>query len=261
MAVLDKKSEITRFQILVEVAASQPQIKQSQIASTLGITPQAVSEYIKDLAASGMITSSGRGQYAVTPLGVESIINGARELREYSDHVLKDVVGQVSVWAAIAGGPIKKDSIVYITMEEGFLYANASGMDGAKGIAINDAAPGEDVGVANLSGLIPLRKESVTVIRIPTIVDGGSHAVDKDRLRKPQKGIVCVMGIEALATARAADIKPDVTFGALEAAAEAAIKGVRSTLIVSMDMAPQAIQKLETNGIEYTVIDAGDSRK
>jgi putative transcriptional regulator len=51
MTVLEKKREVTRFQILVEVAASQPQIKQSQIADSLGITPQAVSEYIKDLVA------------------------------------------------------------------------------------------------------------------------------------------------------------------------------------------------------------------
>jgi len=65
--MLQRKSEVTRFQILVEVAASQPQIKQSEIAAKLGITPQAISEYIKSLIEDGMIASGGRGQYKGPP--------------------------------------------------------------------------------------------------------------------------------------------------------------------------------------------------
>lgn len=256
MTVLEKKREVTRFQILVEVAASQPQIKQSQIADSRGITPQAVSEYIKDLVADGMITSTGRGQYTVTTLGVESIIAGARELKDYSDYVLNSVIGQVAVWAAIAREPIKKDESVFLTMEGGILYAgHESGS--ASGTAINNAAVGEDVGISGLIGLIPLKPGKLTVIRIPVIANGGSHSVNTDTLKRLATGIVCVSGIEALAALRKAAVKPDVLFGPVDAAVEAAVKGVKATLVISEDLAPQAIQKLEAAGIIYQVTEVG----
>lgn len=252
--VLEKKSEITRFQILVETAASQPQIKQSEIAASLGITPQAVSEYIKSLIEDGLITSGGRGRYKVTPLGVETIIDGARELQEYSKYVLNNVVGQVSVWPAIAAAPIKEGDKVGLAMRDGILYASPGG-EGAGGISICDAAPGEDVGVKNLEGLIPLTRKNVKIIKVPSIENGGSRAVDGKMLRAELDGLVGVVGVEALAALKKTGVKPDVDFGAIESLVEAAIKGVKSTLVITADMAPQAIQKLESAGVAYTVVD------
>lgn len=254
--VLEKKSEITRFQILVETAASQPQIKQSEIAASLGITPQAVSEYIKDLIEDGLITSSGRGQYKVTPLGVEAIIAGARELRDYSKYVLSNVVGQVSVWPAIAAGDLKKGSTVRLFMEGGILYAGP-GSDGAVGVTVGDARKSEDVGVKDLKGLIPLSRESVKIIKVPSIESGGSSSSDIGRLKRELEGLVGVAGIEALASLSRAGVKPAVKFAAAESLAEAAVKGVRGTLVITADLAPQAIQKFEAAGVAYTVIDIG----
>lgn len=256
MTVLERKREVTRFQILVEVAASQPQIKQSQIADKLGITPQAVSEYIKDLGAEGMIRSGGRGQYVVTPLGVESIIGDARELKDYSEYVLNNVVGQVSVWAAIAREPVKEGDDIYLTMDGGILYASEKDRAGASGVATCDAAEGEDVGVSGLHGLIPLKQEKVMLIRIPQIAGGGSHAADIRLLARSAGGVIGAVGIEALAALRKAEIEPDVFFGAQEAIVEAAVKGVRGTIVVAEDMVPQVIQRLEAAGLEYAVIDA-----
>ncbi|HUL62277.1 MAG TPA: Crp/Fnr family transcriptional regulator [Methanocella sp.] len=263
MTVLDRKSEITRFQILVKVAAGQPQVKQSQIAGSLGITPQAVSEYVKGLAAEGMIRSGGRGQYTVTPLGVEAIIEGARELKEYSEYVLNNVVGQVAVWAALAREPVAKGSTVFLTMEDGVLYAGKGGSGagaGARGTAINDAGEGEDVGVAGLTGLIPLRRASITVLKVPAIASGGSHAVDAGALRAAVAGIVGAAGAEALAALQKAGVEPDALFGAVEALVEAAVKGVAGTLVVSDDLAPQAVQRIEAAGVEYRTVDLA-SRK
>jgi putative transcriptional regulator len=254
MTVLDRKSEVTRFQILVKVAAGQPQVKQSQIADSLGITPQAVSEYIKSLAAEGMIRSGGRGLYTVTPLGVEAIIDGARELKEYSDYVLNNVVGQVAVWAAIAREPLAKGDTVYLTMEEGILYAGRSG-SGASGIATCDAGEGEDVGVSGLAGLIPLQRATVAIVKVPPVTGGGSRAVDLHALRSAVHGIVGAAGEEALAALQKAGIEPDAYFGAVDAVVEAAIRGVAGTLVVSEGLAPQAVQKLETAGVGYTVVD------
>ncbi len=254
--VLERKSEITRFQILVETAASQPQIKQSEIAASLGITPQAVSEYIKSLIGDGLITSSGRGRYKVTPLGVEAIISGAKELQDYSKYVLSNVVGQVSVWPAIASADLKKGSIVRLFMDGGVLYAGP-GADGAAGVAVGDAREGEDVGVKDLKGLIPLNRESVRIVKVPSIEGGGSRSCDVARLKGELEGLVGSAGIEALAALHKAGVRPDVQFAAVEALAEAGLKGVRGTLVVTADMAPQAIQKLEAAGVAYTVVDVG----
>jgi putative transcriptional regulator len=63
--------------------------------------------------------------------------------------------------------------------------------------------------------------------------------------------------MEALAALQKAGIEPDALFGAAEAIVEAAIKGVRGTLVVSEDMAPQAIQRFEAAGIVYRVVETG----
>jgi putative transcriptional regulator len=252
--MLQRKSEVTRFQILVEVAASQPQIKQSEIAAKLNITPQAVSEYIKSLIEGGMIASGGRGQYKVTPLGVETVISGAKELEDYSKYVLNHVVGQVSVWAAIASERVKKGDIVHMSMRDGILYASLAG-EGARGTAADGAAKGEDVGVTGLQGLIPLKRERVKIIKVPSIEGGGSRCVDERRLRSELEGFVGAAGMEALAALNRIGARPGAFFGALDAVAEAATKGVRCTLLVTADFSPQAIQKLEASGVDYVVAD------
>jgi len=45
--ILRNKNLATRFQILVEIAASQPNIQQKNVARRFNLTPQAVSDYIK----------------------------------------------------------------------------------------------------------------------------------------------------------------------------------------------------------------------
>ena len=54
-SVLQSKRESSRFQILVEIAAHQPNLRQKEVAESLGVTPQAISEYIKELVADGLV--------------------------------------------------------------------------------------------------------------------------------------------------------------------------------------------------------------
>jgi len=42
-SVLQSKRESSRFQILVEIAAHQPNLRQKEVAESLGVTPQAIS--------------------------------------------------------------------------------------------------------------------------------------------------------------------------------------------------------------------------
>jgi putative transcriptional regulator len=49
-----------RFQILVEIAASEPDIHQKSFAAKLAITRQAVSDYIRQMLDEEMLVSTGR---------------------------------------------------------------------------------------------------------------------------------------------------------------------------------------------------------
>jgi putative transcriptional regulator len=111
------------------------------------------------------------------------------------------------------------------------------------------------LGVTDLKGLIPMSKGCVKVIKVPYISDGGSRAVDVKKLGTLLNGLIGVAGAEALAALRKAGTGPDVSFGAVEALVDAAIKGINSTLVISADMAPQAIQKFEAAGVSYGIID------
>ena len=82
--ILRNRNLATRFQILVEIAARQPYVQQKDIASKVGITSQAVSEHIKQLAAEGLLACHGRSKYTVTKEGVDWALKALRELQGYA---------------------------------------------------------------------------------------------------------------------------------------------------------------------------------
>ena len=89
MKIFKNKGELTRFQILSEIARNQPHLRQKDIAGKLGITIQAVSENIKSLVENGYMESgAGRSRYKITKKGIERIKKEALSLRNYSDEVL-----------------------------------------------------------------------------------------------------------------------------------------------------------------------------
>ncbi|MCD4801154.1 MAG: winged helix-turn-helix transcriptional regulator, partial [Methanococcoides sp.] len=106
--ILQSKSGITKFQILTEVAAHQPNVRQKEIAEKIGVTPQAVSEYIKELTAEGFIFSDGRVRYRITKKGVEWVLEGAADMKRYANFVMSDIISHVSTWTAIADEDLEK---------------------------------------------------------------------------------------------------------------------------------------------------------
>ena len=121
--ILRSKRESTRFQILVEIAEHQPSIRQQEIAEKLGVTPQAISEYIREMVDEGLVTAHGRGRYEVTKSGIEWVLRHAEALESYARHITRDVIQQVAVWTAIARDDLKKGDTVGVFMQDGWLYA------------------------------------------------------------------------------------------------------------------------------------------
>lgn len=257
--ILQSKKESTKFQILVEIAAHQPDVRQKEIADKIGVTPQAVSEYMKELVSEGLLFSDGRVRYRVTKKGIEWVIERAQELKKYARFVMEEIVSHVSIATAIAMEKVVKGQKVKLWMENGLLYAGV-GTGDVTGSAISDAAKDEDVGVTDLKGMIGLSPVNITICKVPRVERGGSGSVDYKMLKKHSKNkpYIAALGVEALISLRKINVEPNILFGAKESVVEAAFHGL-SSLVVSVDEeVPSLLNRLESEGINYEVFDLGN---
>ncbi|MFC7176164.1 MarR family transcriptional regulator [Halosegnis marinus] len=257
-SVLRSKRTATRYQILVEVADRQPAVSQQEIADAVGVTAQAVSEYLRELIEEGYVEKHGRGRYEVTKEGVDWLITRTDGLRDLVTRVSEEVVGQVDIDTAVAATDVREGETVSLSMHDGVLRATAGGAGGATAVAVTDAAAGTDVGVTNFEGVVDYELGTVTVVSLPRVRDGGSRAVAPDRLRDlaADHDLLAVAGTEALAAVRAADRDPDVRFGTRAAVREAATKGLDVLLVATATELSALTDELRDGNIGYEVVDA-----
>ena len=254
--ILRNKNLATRFQILVEIAARQPNIQQKDVARRLNLTPQAVSDYIKQLLKDGLLTSEGRSRYRVSAEGVDWIIKQLKEVQEYSESVEKSV-NNIKVSAAIAGCNLAQGQNVGLVMKEGLLFATDDPGVEARGITVSDAVEGDSVGITNIHGIISLDIGEVTILEVANIQKGGSRNVDFDQLRSVIKGKspIAYLGIEALTCLKRMGIPPDCSYGAKEAVIEAARNGLSSVMVCVDNEIPALIKRLEEAEIKHKLLD------
>jgi len=257
--VLDSKRDATRYRILVQIAERQPAVSQQEIADAIGITSQAVSNYLQDLVSEGHVDKGGRGRYEVTKEGVDWLISQTDQLRSFVQHVSEDVIEEVDVETALATGTIAEGDRVSLSMRDGVLRATPGGTGGATAVAVTGAEAGEDVGVTDFEGVVDYDLGAVTVLAVPTVRNGGSGAVDADRVVDvaADHELLAVAGTEALALGRRADLDPDVRFGTPEAVREAATKGLDVFLLAVTDQLSAHTDRLREGGIGYEVVDTG----
>ena len=255
-SILRSKREVTRLQILVEIAEHQPAIRQQEIAGKLGVTPQAVSEYIRELVDDGMVAAHGRGRYDVTRSGIEWVLNHAEALESYARHIRRDIIQQVSTWTAIAAHDLKEGDEVGVYMRDGWLYASRE-IQSATGIVVIDARRGEDVGVTRLSGIIEHSEGVIHVCKVPRVQRGGSRKVKKDQLLSlvGQTGMVAAVGLEAYVALEQAGRTPDMFFGSREGVIEAAFHGIDCAIFIVDEEFTDFLKRLEGAGISYIIHD------
>ena len=257
MRVFKKKGELTRFQILAEIAENQPHIRQRDIAEKLGITVQAVSENIKTLTDQGYIEPGvGRSYYKLTKRGMEKLKREAITLRKYADTVLETMSTYKSIWPAIAKENLKRGEEVELFMEKGILYAKKRTDGQAHGKVLHDAKKGEDVALTELSGLINLRKGKVTILVLPRINEGGSRAANLQKVKKIYEkdyDKVGIMGTVARAVANKLNLKVDFEFATPEATLAAAKRGLNILVLAVGKMSKTIARKLEEENIEYKI--------
>jgi putative transcriptional regulator len=255
--ILQSKRESSRFQILVEIAAHQPNLRQKEVAEHLGVTTPAISDYVRELVADGLVTTDGRTRYSVTKEGVEWLLEGASELKRYARMVMEEVIEHVSVWTALAEVDLAEGEQVSLEMRGGLLYANKKEGIDASGITISDASAGEDVGVSDLKGLVSLEAGKIVVCKVPRVQAGGSRKINSGLLKSKISGdkMVGALGIEALVALRKVGREPDVMFGAKESVVEAAHHGISSVIVCVDEQVPNLLERLESEGFKYELVD------
>jgi putative transcriptional regulator len=255
--VLRSKRDATRYQILVEIAQRQPAVSQQEVADAIGVTAQAVSDYLQGLVAEGYVEKHGRGRYEVTNEGVDWLMSRTEALRDYVSHVSEDVLGRVEVDTAIATATIDEGQPVSLSMRDGVLRATPGSAGSATGVAVTSAEAGQDVGVTEFEGLVDYEWGEVRVVSVPRVHEGGSTAIDADALveRAAALDLLAVAGGEALAAVSRADLDPDIRFGVPAAVTEAAHRGLDVLVVASVTELSAITDALREGDLGYDVVD------
>lgn len=261
MKVFKKKGELTRFQILAEIAKDEPHLRQKDIADKLGITVQAVSDNLKSLVDEEMVeTSRGYSNYKITKRGIEKVKKEALNLRKYADLVLETMTTYKSVWPALAREDLNAGEQVWLKMEQGTLYAGKEESP-AHAEVLHNTKKGEDVALVSLGGTIELDPGLVVIVKLPTVDQGGSRACDLNEIRnifqRYPKGFdrIGIMGTVSRALAEKLQIKPDFEFATPQSAVAAAKRGLNVLIFAVGKMSRSITSKLDEEGIKYVIED------
>jgi len=257
--LLRDKGELTKFQILFEVMRNQPHVKQKDISDALGITIQAVSKYFKKLSKEGLLEAgSERAYYRLTPKAIEKLRGDIKNLERYVTSIKHEMKIE-RYFPAMATKPIKAGDKVGLLMKKGVLYAVASNNPAAEafGVATTDASRGEDVGLKDLQGEVKPRQGKILIVKLPSIRQGGSKAVDLVKVRafyeefKPDR--IGVMGAVGRAVMNKLRLKADIEFGISRAAAIAASRGLNVFVLVVGRMVNRVIEEIDTTNMKSAV--------
>ncbi len=253
LRVLEHRREAIRYRILVEIAHRQPAVSQSEIAETLGVTPQSVSDYLNELVEAGHVRKLGRGRWEITADGVDWLQARTEELQAFTRYVAEDVIGSSGVEAAIATAPVEVDQRVTVSMVDGLLRATPGDEGPATARAVTDAVAGRDVGLTDFTGVLDFDVGSVSVLEVPPVDAGGSTAVDTRLVRDAaaEHALVAVAGVEAHALVAAANVEPDLRYGTPAAVQEAALKGESVVLIAVASRIAEHLDQLREYDISF----------
>lgn len=254
--ILRNKRNVSRFQILVEIAEHQPAVRQQEIAAMLGVTPQAISEYLRDLIDEGMVKASGRGRYEVTREGIEWILQNAETLENFARHIRHDIIHQITTWTAIADEDLQTGDPVGVYMKSGILHASKRQTSANGEISIN-TVKGEETGVIKLDGIIDHTESVIQICKVPRIERGGSRKVELGKLKdfiKTVSFIACV-GLESWVSLKKIDKVPDIFFGSREGVIEAALYGIPSGIVIVDEFFTDFLKLVEQAGLSYEIHD------
>lgn len=213
------------------------------VADRLGLTVQAASHKFRGLARRGLVEQRS-GRYRPTVAGVAW-------LHSTLDALSKDLAGRlerlhiVRTTPALARAAVPEGATVVLSVEDGVLTARPGRGGSSRGVARNRAGPGELVEVAELEGIVPLRRGSVRVVVLPSgrIRDPSLSRALARSLASREFGLLAAQGLEAYhLLRRSAPRGTIVRFGVAAAVEEATRLGIDCTVVVVDREVPRLLE-------------------
>jgi putative transcriptional regulator len=175
----DLKSN-TELLILAEILES-PSARLKEISSRLGITVQAVSQYLSAMRKEGLLTEKG-GVMRPTQKGMQLLQEHFADIKVEVDTILRRV-SVIDRCVAIAGEGISAGQKVGLVMEDGMLMAYPGQKSPSTGESLEAADEGDDVLVGKLEGIVDLELGQLLLIEAPSEMDGGSKSAEVERVK------------------------------------------------------------------------------
>ncbi len=161
-----KKGRLTRMLLLLQMVTDSPKDQRS-LADPIGITPQAVSDYMYKMKEESLVTTGPEGPRA-TVKGVDLLHQDLLIWKDFIDTSINrlEIVRSTD---AMALEPISRGEQVHLIMKDGLLSAVKEG-NGSSGIAETDASPGDMLTISSLNGLVDLEPGKVHLARGGTLL-------------------------------------------------------------------------------------------
>ena len=217
-------------------------LNQREIAKRLCLTPQAISEYFKELNSEGFVRN-----YEVTEKGLRWLIEKIYEIHVWSENILKNLYSEKVI--AVAVGKVREGDKVRYWFDKGLIYCEVS--DDYNAVALTDGE-NEEVLIKPIT-FKPPERGNVTIFVVPDVTLGGSKAVDVRKIYEIAKDkVVVALGVEALIACRKAGINA-VFFGAKYCCVEAVHHGCDVLVVCTQSLLNDLIQTLMDEGIKYSL--------
>lgn len=232
LAELRRSGAVTELLILYECLTTEP-TQLRPIARELGLTVQAVSHSYRLLARRGLAKVRD-GRYRPTVAGVawlhESLGRLGDDIRGRLErlHVIRSC-------RAVALSDLNAGDAVSLELRQGLLSARRGDAGPSRGRVKTSARRGALVEVAELEGIVPLHRATVT---IRTLSNAEVHDPSLlSRLRRafaaaPEGEVLAALGLEAYQAARRATERPVIRFAVPAATDEASRLGVPSLVLL-----------------------------
>jgi putative transcriptional regulator len=234
MDLLRDKSRSTQMLILQEIVTGH-HFRQAAIAKKIGVTKQAVSEYLKKMREKKLVTVID-GEYRATMQGTQVLHAQLLSLKHFLDDSMRKLE-IIETGAALAGNNITAGDRVGLVMEDGRLMAYSGRKAPSTGVAMNGAQLGEDVAIQQLEGMVNLNLGTISILDLPTSEIGGSRRTDTQAVRQKLVDLapdrVGIMGVVATAVMQKIGQPGDFLFAVPSAAIEAAQRGLDVAVVCS----------------------------
>jgi len=171
----------TKLLLLAELL-QHPSARLRELSAKLGITVQAVSQYLSAMKKEGLVRGRG-GQLRPSRKGMQLLQEHFTSLKGEVDGILRSI-SVIDRCIAIAGKKISKGDKVGLLMEDGMLMAYPKQKSSSTGEAIEDADEGDDVLVGKLEGIVDLELGKLLVVEAPPELEGGSKSADIERAKQ-----------------------------------------------------------------------------